>query len=100
MQWSGMYSFLYTLLVTSGYNKLDCVITSLSTLIFENHRDTRMTAAEKTFREMISWNLRVIVLLEEDIKNETKRDVTRVHVIVLSRGEQKRIAYVLCSEDK
>ena len=100
MQWSGMYSFLYTLLVKSGYNKLDCVITRLSTLIFENHRDTRMTAAEKTFREMISWNLRVIVLLEEDIKNETKRDVTRVHVIVLNRGEQKRIACVLCSEDK
>ena len=43
-----------------------------------------MTAAEKTFREMISWNLRVIVLLEEDIKNETKRDVTRVREVLLN----------------
>ena len=83
MQWSGMYSFLYTLLVKSGYNKLDCVITLLSILIFENHRDTRMTAAEKTFREVISWNLRVIVVLEEDGENERKCDITRVHVIVL-----------------
>ena len=44
-----------------------------------------MTAAEKTFRKVISLNLRAIVVLEEDGEIEIKRDVTRVHVIVLNR---------------
>ena len=46
-----------------------------------------MTAAEKTFCEVISLNLRVIVVLEEDSENERKCDITQVHVnvIVLKR---------------
>ena len=79
-----MYTFLYTLLVKNGYNKQECVVTQLSTLMFEKHRDIRMTAAEKTFREVVSLNLCVIVVLEEDSENEKRRDVTRVHVIVLN----------------
>ena len=71
------------MLVKSGYNKATFVVTQLSTLIYENHRDKRMTAAEKTFRDVISWNIRVIVLLDKNIEIETKRDVTQVHVIAL-----------------
>ena len=44
-----------------------------------------MTAAEKPFREAISLNLRVIVVLEEDSEIEIKCDITQVHVIVLNR---------------
>ena len=44
--------------------------------MFENHRDIRMTAAEKTFRQVISLNVRVIVVLEEDSENEIKCGVT------------------------
>ena len=78
-----MYSFLYTLLVKTGYNKQDCIVTRLSTLMFEKHRDIRMTTAEKTCRKVILFNLRVIIVLEEDGENERKCDITRVHVIVL-----------------
>ena len=84
-----MYSFLYTLLVKTGYNKQDCVVTRLSTLMFEKHRDIRITAGRITCRKVISWNVPVIVVLEEDGKNEKRRDVTRVHVIVLNHREQK-----------
>ena len=44
-----------------------------------------MTAAEKILHEVLSLNLRVIVVLEEDSEIEIKCDITRVHVIVLNR---------------
>ena len=73
------------MLVKSGYNKATFVVTQLSTLNFENRIDKTMTAAEKTFRDVISWNIRVIVLLDKNIEIETKRDVTQVHDVLLNR---------------
>ena len=89
------HSSYHTLLVKTGYNKQDCVVTRLSALMFEKHRDIRITAGKITCRKVISWNVRVIVVLEEDGEIEIKRDVTQVHVIVLNHREQKGIAYVL-----
>ena len=61
------------------------MVTQLITLIFENRIDNTMTAVEKTFRDVISWNIRVIVLLDKNIEIETKRDVTQVHDVLLNR---------------
>ena len=72
------------MLVKSGYNKATFVVTQLSTLNFENRIDKTMTPAEKTFRDVISWNIRVIVILDKNIEIETKRDITRVRVVLLN----------------
>ena len=52
----GMYSFLYTLLVKTGYNKQNCVVTRLITLMFEKRRDIRMTTAEK----IVCWDIPIL----------------------------------------
>ena len=79
------HSSYHTLLVKTGYNKQECVVMQLSKLMSEKLRDIKVFTGEKTCREVISWNLCVIVVLEEDSENERKCDITRVHVIVLNR---------------
>ena len=72
------------MLVKSGYNKPTFVVTQLSTLNFENHSDKNTTAVEKTFRDVISWNIRVIVVLDKNCEIETKHDVTIVREVLLN----------------
>ena len=86
------HSSYNTLLVKTGYKKQDCVVTQLSTLIYENHRDKTMTAGEKTFRDVIWWNLREIIVLEINGEIESRGTVE-------NKNEQPMI-FILRTNDR